>query len=190
MSADFLDDDILASLAVKAAAGDDTAIAQLIAAITPAAKAKAAKLNSDYARISDDDLVQEGMIGFLEAVKRFDPSKGVPFRAYANLCIESRILSALRKNSNDKNAALTTAVSLDDETQEPFGDDPATLVADNDEAERIFAFMEQNLSEFEKQVLNLKLDGHSYAEISKELYCTEKSVDNAIQRIRKKITSK
>jgi RNA polymerase sporulation-specific sigma factor len=180
------DDNTLATLAVKAAEGDDSAMAELISEIMPAAKAKAAKFSSDYARISDEDLVQEGMIGFLEAVKRFDISKGVPFRAYANLCIESRILSALRKNSNEKNAALTTAVSIEEKADEPSGDDPAALVADSDEAKRIFEFTENSLSGFEKQVLNLRMSGESYSVIAAKLGCTEKSVDNAIQRIRKK----
>lgn len=183
-------EDLLAPLALRAADGDDKAMAELIATITPAAKAKAAKLNSDYSRISDEDLVQEGMIGFLEAVKRFDVSKGVPFRAYANMCIESRILSALRRYSNDRNVALTTAVSIDDNADEPSGDDPALVVVENDEAERLLQLIDDVLSDFEKQVFNHKMAGSSYSQIAKELGCSEKAVDNAIQRIRKKINHK
>ena len=66
-------------LAVKAAAGDDRAMAELVAQIMPAASAKASYLNFGKSRISDDDLVQEGMLGFLESVKKFDASKGVSF---------------------------------------------------------------------------------------------------------------
>ncbi|MBO4342136.1 MAG: sigma-70 family RNA polymerase sigma factor [Clostridia bacterium] len=186
MSAE-INEEALASLAKKASEGDDKAMAELVEVIMPAAKAKAAKLNSDYARISDEDLVQEGMIGFLEAVKRYDSSKGVPFRAYAGLCIESRIISALRKNSNSKNIALTSAVSIDERAEEISGEDPAALVAGNDEAARLSVFIDESLSAFEKDVLNLRLEGFSYAVIAEKLGCDEKSVDNAVQRIRNKI---
>ena len=95
-------------LALMAADGDDESMAILIAKITPIAKAKAGKY--DGPRLSADDLVQEGMLGFLDAVKSFRPEKGVPFKAYAETCINNRIISAVRASLNNKNAALTNAV--------------------------------------------------------------------------------
>lgn len=85
-------------LAALAAAGNDEAMAMLIATVMPIAKAKAAGFAQ--VRISDEDLVQEGMLGFLEAVKKFDPSKGVPFKAYASVCIKNRMINAFNRNNS------------------------------------------------------------------------------------------
>lgn len=182
------DDVIINGLVADAAAGDDEAMAQLVAVIMPAAGAKASALNSGYSRISNEDLVQEGMIGFLEAVKKFDPAKEVPFRAYANICIESRILSALRVNSNSGNAALSSAVSIDDRVVLPSGD-PVAITETGDEMARINQLAATLLSSFEQKVFALRLADRSYSDIASDLGCSEKSVDNAVQRIRKKFRS-
>lgn len=183
------DDKILNELVSAAAAGDDEAMSQLIAVIMPAAGAKASALNSGYSRISNEDLVQEGMIGFLEAVKKFDPSKEVPFKAYANICIESRILSALRINSNTGNAALSSAVSIEDNDVEISSDDPVSITETGFEIERMNHLASSLLSKFEQKVFALRLSGRSYSDIANDLGCTEKSVDNAVQRIRHKFRS-
>lgn len=176
-------------LVSRAAAGDDIAMAELIEIITPIAYAKASNLNSGFSRIADEDLVQEGMLGFLEAVKSFDGSKGVPFEAYAATCIKNRILSALRVNSNSGNAALSGAVSIDDNSDnKAAGDsDPVVVTEDGEESDYIRRLASDSLSDFESKVFFLKLGGHSYKDIAFRLGRSEKSVDNALVRIRGKL---
>ena len=173
-------------LAVLAANGDDEAMAHLISAVTPIARAKA----SDFAiaRISNEDLTQEGMLGFLDAVKRFDPSKGVPFKAFAEICINNRIVSAVRHSLNSKNAALSKAVPFETDSDEAdAGNDPADIISDKFETELLADLLNSELSDFEKKVLEMRFQGKSYAQIAQALDRSEKAVDNAIQRIRSKI---
>lgn len=181
-----LTDEELASLAAN---GDDESMAMLIAKIMPVAKAKASKLGGP--RLSAEDLVQEGMLGFLDAVKSFKSEKGVPFKAYAETCINNRIVSAVRVSFNNKNAALTNAVSIEEETDNLLSrsDDPAVIVSEKYGSEDIRNLIDSNLSGFEKQVIELRLLDKSYAQIALSLNCSEKAVDNALQRIRKKIRS-
>lgn len=176
-------------LAVLAASGDDESMALLISVITPIAKAKGYALAD--ARVAGEDLTQEGMLGFLEAVKGFDPEKG-SFKAYAEACINNRILSAVRASYNNKNAALSKAVPLEDTAEEIGGDefDPAKILSSKCEFEYITSLINSNLSEFERQVIILRFTGLSYSEISVHLGCSEKAVDNALQRIRKKMRAK
>ena len=176
-------------MALLAAAGDDDAMAQLISAVTPIAKAKAS--NFAKARISNEDLMQEGMLGFLDAVKKFDPSKGVPFRAFAETCINNRIISAVRMNFNSKNAALSNAVSFESDTSDiASGGDPADIISDKFETEYLSELLSSGLSDFEKKVIDLRFRNKSYAQIAHELNCSEKSVDNALQRIKSKMRKK
>ena len=176
-------------LAVLAANGDDEAMAHLIYAVTPIARAKASGFAN--ARISNEDLAQEGMLGFLDAVKNFDPSKGVPFRAFAETCINNRIISAVRMNFNSKNVALSNAVSFETKTGEIAADsDPADIVSDKFETEYLSELLSSGLSEFEKKVIDLRLLGKSYSQIAEELGRSEKAVDNAIQRIKSKMRRK
>ena len=177
-------------LAVLAANGDDESMAHLISAVTPIAKAKASGFAN--ARIADEDLVQEGMLGFLDAVKCFDPSKGVPFRAFAETCINNRIVSAVRANFNNKNAALSNALSFEAETAD-IGDhsaDPANIVSEKDETEYLTSLLNSGLSDFEKKVIDLRLLNKSYSQVAMALGCSEKAVDNALQRIKKKMREK
>ncbi len=177
-------------LAILAAGGDDESMALLISKITPIAEAKAYAYAND--KIAEDDLTQEGMLGFLEAVKGFDLEKGSSFRAYAHTCITNRILSAVRVNYNNKNAALSNAVSIEENSIEKSGDefDPAKIFSSKSEFEHITDLINSTLSDFERQVIGLRFFGCSYSEISARLGCSEKAVDNALQRIRKKMRAK
>ena len=123
-------------LAVRAANGDDASMALLIAIVTPIARAKASGFAN--ARMSGEDLAQEGMFGFLDAVKTFDASKG-SFKAYAETCINNRILSAVRASYNNKNAALSKALPLEEGADEISGDesDPVKIVSSMDGFEYI-----------------------------------------------------
>lgn len=177
-------------LAALAANGDDESMALLISKVMPVAKAKANKHGSP--RLSAEDLIQEGMLGFLDAVKSFKSEKGVPFKAYAETCINNRIVSAVRVNFNHKNAALTNAVSIEEETANLLSrkDDPANIISEKYGSEYLKNLIDSGLSDFEKQVIELRLHDKSYAQIALSLNCSEKAVDNALQRIRKKIRSK
>lgn len=173
-------------LAVRAANGDDASMALLIAVVTPIARAKASGFAGP--RVSGDDLAQEGMLGFLDAVKTFDASKG-SFKAYAEVCINNRIVSAVRTSFNNKNAALSNAVPYEtsDVDATDSGTDPADIVSEKESTEQIKELLAKELSEFEKQVVDLKLFDMSYSQIAQKLGCSEKAVDNALQRIRKKM---
>lgn len=176
-------------LAILAANGDDEAMAHLISAVTPIARAKA----SGFAniRISNEDLIQEGMLGFLDAVKSFNPSKGVPFKAFAETCINNRIVSAVRMNFNSKNAALSNAVSFEAESTEFVSDsDPADIISDKFETEYLSKLLFSGLTDFEKKVIDLRLIGKSYSQIAAELDRSEKAIDNALQRIKTKMRRK
>ena len=177
-------------LAVLAANGDDESMALLIAKVAPIASAKASSFAK--ARIPDEDLTQEGMLGFLDAVKTFNPQNGAPFKAYAETCINNRIVSAVRVSFNNKNAALSNAVAFEDDGAD-IGDlssDPANIVSQNDESEYYERLLNDGLSEFEYKGVMLRLENKSYADVSKELGCSEKAVDNALQRIKKKMRAK
>lgn len=177
-------------LAVRAAGGDDESMARLIAAISPIAKARASVFAN--ARISGEDLAQEGMLGFLDAVKTFDPSKGSSFKAYAEACINNRIVSAVRVNFNNKNAALSRALPYEIETvdRSDHATDPANIISEKFDSEHLENLLISDLSDFEKKVVDLRLLEKSYSQIADELGCSEKAVDNAMQRIRRKMRKK
>lgn len=142
-----------------------------------------------------EDLLQEGLLALLDAVRTFDDSHAVPFSAYASVCIDRRICSAVRAALALKHAPLNTALSLSAPFDEkgdiqPFlavNANPETLLlgeeAQNERRQQLFS----TLSTFEARVLSLYLDGYSYYEIAAKLGKTAKSIDNAIQRIRKKV---
>ena len=177
-------------LASRAANGDDESMALLISKVAPIAAAKAA--SHSKARIPDEDLTQEGMLGFLDAVRTFNPQNGATFKGYAATCINNRIVSAVRVNFNNKNAALSNAVPLEDDGED-FSDissDPANIISRKDESEYYEKLLSNGLSDFEYEVIRLRLENKSYSDVAKELGCSEKAVDNALQRIKKKMREK
>jgi RNA polymerase sporulation-specific sigma factor len=142
-----------------------------------------------------EDLIQEGMLGLLKAIRSFDVTHGVPFEAYARTCITSRIYSAVRSAAADKHKPLNTSESI---SQKPLVDDshglsaplsvsdPALLLISNEEQQERLQQLKEQLSSFEKKVLTLFLDGLSYPDMAEQLGKPVKSVDNAVQRIRRK----
>ena len=136
--------------------------------------------------LENDDLYQEGILGFVSAVYSFDISRDVLFSTYASIAYTRRMLSAIRKSNN--NIPLNSYVSIDDEN-ELLSDIPSpedTLLFAEKIGE-INTYVEENLSKLEKKVFKLSVLGLKYAEIAEILDCSEKSVDNTIQRIRRKI---
>ena len=143
-----------------------------------------------------DDLTQEGMLGLWKAVLTFDESKGVPFEAYAHVCIERKIYSAVRAIYAQKHEPLNNAVSLEKplfdsnaESGTSVDSDPEALVICMEEQAERIAKLKNLLSAFESHVLSLYLDGFSYDEIASKLGKPVKSIDNAIQRIKRKSAS-
>ena len=142
-----------------------------------------------------EDLTQEGTIGLLRAIRSFDPQVGTPFRTYAELCIRRRLVSAIRSAAGKKNVSLDECLSLEsslfdeDPSQNRNRRDPEDLVIDREEARKLLQQLLRLLSDLEKKVLRSYLAGMSYREIAEYTGKPEKSVDNAVQRIRRKIAA-
>ena len=138
-----------------------------------------------------EDLVQEGMIGLLHAVRSYDPASGTPFEAYAAICIRHKLFSAIRAAAAEKHAPLNDSVSIqsfsfDDTVHWSIKADPETVFIGREGFHEFMNALRQRLSRFENQVLSLYLEGLSYREIAVLVRKSEKAADNAVQRIRKK----
>ncbi|WP_297981708.1 sigma-70 family RNA polymerase sigma factor [uncultured Oscillibacter sp.] len=144
-----------------------------------------------------EDLTQEGMVGLIKAVREYDASKEASFRTFAEICIRSRLYSVLRAAARDKHAPLNQSVPLDT----PFFDSNSYTSGTNNLAQRnpeddlidrehtaaLLSGVRKQLSEFEAKILGYYLDGLSCREIAKTVGKPPKSVDNAVQRIRRKV---
>ncbi len=145
-----------------------------------------------------DDMIQEGMIGLFKAIKSFDLEKNNSFKTFANLCIERQLITAIKTSTRQKHIPLNSSFSLntaaydegDDSVMEildtKFVEDPLETITKREYFEFIENRIDENLSFFEKQVLNRYIQGESYVDIASKLNSPVKSIDNAIQRIRKK----
>lgn len=148
-----------------------------------------------------EDVIQEGMIGLFKAIKDFNPEKEMSFHNFAEMCISRHIYSAITASNRKKHAPLKDYVSLSKESNEEvwqqgfataFGGfagatNPEELVLDKEAKHMVEYEIERCLSPFEKQVLQMYLEGMGYVEIAGKLDKTPKSIDNAIQRIRTKL---
>lgn len=130
-----------------------------------------------------NDLSQEGLMGLFDAVKTYDPSKGALFATYANVCIKNKILTAIRKLPRATNEIT------DDIQDTDFGANPEFVVIDREREREIRALLLAELSENEWQVFEKYLQGEAYGQIASELNITVKVVDNAMQRVRRKLRS-
>lgn len=145
-----------------------------------------------------EDLIQEGMMGLVAAIREFDVSAGTPFKAYAELCISRRLLTAVKSASRLKHQPLNSGIPLDDFLSEeamplaagfPESGQRTTeeQILDKERVQELLTVFSRQLSDFEQQVFDLYLRGFSYKEIAAKLETTVKSVDNAVQRIRRKL---
>ena len=144
-----------------------------------------------------EDLTQEVMVGLLKAVREYDASKEASFRTFAEICIRNRLYSVLRAAARDKHLALNQSVPLDT----PFFDansytsgtsdltqrDPEAYLIDREHTAALVSGVRKQLSEFEAKILGYYLDGLSCREIAETVGKPPKSVDNAVQRIRRKV---
>lgn len=141
-----------------------------------------------------EDLIQEGMLGLLSAIRKYDPASGTAFKTYAERCIHNRLLSAIENASRQKHTPLNERVSYEDHMrkEDSFAEDTFTRQTEDRVLARVLEreLLERKdsiLSKMERDVLKQYLAGMSYKEIAQALNKTEKSVDNAVQRIRRKI---
>ena len=146
-----------------------------------------------------EDLIQEGMLGLLSAIREFRPDRGAQFRTFAELCIRRRIISAVRVAAGGKHSPLNNYVSLEpslflaNQDFAPFGTaypshrNPEDVIIHQENLSALEKALRDQLTGLEAQVLDRYLEGASYAEIAEEVHRSTKSVDNAVQRIRKKI---
>ena len=144
-----------------------------------------------------EDLIQEGMFGLLSAIRQFSPEAGTSFHTFAEHCIRSRLLSAVKSASRLKHFPLNGGMSLEQLSEDPktqlsvtpevFRRSPEELVLARESKEELYTLFVQCLSPLETKVFDLYLEGLSYREIADRLGKTSKSVDSTVQRIRRKL---
>ena len=146
-----------------------------------------------------EDIVQEALIGLYKAIKNFMPEKQNSFKTFANLCIERQLITAIKTSNRQKHIPLNSSVSLNNTAYNDNEEatlieflnnntveDPLDTITQKEYYQLVGTKMGETLSDFEKQVLNRFAKGESYVTIAEKLDTPVKSVDNAIQRIRKK----
>jgi RNA polymerase sporulation-specific sigma factor len=187
-------------LAIKARNGDGQALDALIRRYTGFVRLKA----SSYflAGGDSDDLIQEGLIGLYKAVRDFRPDKETSFRSFAELCVTRQIITAIKTATRFKHAPLNTYVSfsqtpagqesdsectLGDALPGPSVDDPSTCVISTEELQSLVFCLGTGLSRLEADALKLYLEGSSYEQMAELLGCDTKTIDNALQRVKRKI---
>jgi RNA polymerase sporulation-specific sigma factor len=187
-------------LALKARNGDTLAMDQLIRRYTGFVRLKA----SSYFLAGGDaeDLIQEGLIGLYKAVRDYRTDKETSFRSFAELCVTRQIITAIKTATRFKHAPLNTYVSfshtpagqesdgdctLGDALPGPAVDEPSVCVISTQELQSLVGCLGTTLSTLESDSLRLYLEGSSYEQMADELGCDTKTIDNALQRVKRKI---
>jgi RNA polymerase sporulation-specific sigma factor len=189
-------------LIMRARNGDSSALDFLIRRYTGFVRLKA----SSYFLAGGDseDLIQEGLIGLYKAVRDFRADKETSFRSFAELCVTRQIITAIKTATRFKHAPLNTYVSfshtpagqdsdsdctLGDALPGPSVDDPSTCVISTQELQSLVFALGTGLSNLESDALRLYLEGSSYEEMAEELGCDTKTIDNALQRVKRKVVT-
>jgi RNA polymerase sigma-H factor len=187
-------------LVLKARNGSSVAMDQLIRRYTSFVRLKA----SSYFLAGGDseDLIQEGLVGLYKAVRDFRPDKETSFRSFAELCVTRQIITAIKTATRFKHAPLNTYVSfshtpagqegdgdvtLGDALPGPSVNDPSVRVISTEELQALVGCLSTTLSSLEADALRLYLEGASYEQMAEELGCDTKTIDNALQRVKRKI---
>jgi RNA polymerase sporulation-specific sigma factor len=143
-----------------------------------------------------EDIIQEGMVGLYKAIRDFDTEKNASFSSFAGLCVARQIVTAVKLASRRKHLPLNSYVSLDkppdsgewvDTLIETRAESPEDILIGNEKRALIEKIISEELSEMERQTLRLYMRGNSYSEIAAITRKDEKSIDNAIQRVRRKL---
>ena len=187
-------------LVVRARNGDQAALDALIRRYTGFVRLKA----SSYFLAGGDseDLIQEGLIGLYKAVRDFRHDKETSFRSFAELCVTRQIITAIKTATRFKHSPLNTYISfsntpagqdsdsdvtLGDALPGPSVDDPSICVISTEELQSLVFSLGTGLSKLEADALKLYLEGSSYEEMAGELGCDTKTIDNALQRVKRKV---
>jgi RNA polymerase sporulation-specific sigma factor len=187
-------------LVTRARNGDEKALDELIRRYTGFVRLKA----SSYflAGGESEDLIQEGLIGLYKAVRDFRTDKETSFRSFAELCVTRQIITAIKTATRFKHAPLNTYVSfsntpagqdpdsdctLGDALPGPTVDEPSICVISTEELQSLVFTLGTGLSQLEADALRLYLEGLSYEEMAEELGCDTKTIDNALQRVKRKV---
>jgi RNA polymerase sporulation-specific sigma factor len=186
-------------LVMRARNGDDKALDELIRRYSGFVRLKA----SSYFLAGGDaeDLIQEGLIGLYKAVRDFSPDLS-SFRSFAELCVTRQIITAIKTATRYKHAPLNTYVSfshtpagqesdgdcsLGDALPGPSVDDPSVCVISTEELQSLVFTLGTGLSKLEADALKLYLEGESYETMAERLGCDTKTIDNALQRVKRKV---
>src|SRR5438067_646459 len=187
-------------LVLRARNGDGSALDVLIRRYTGFVRLKA----SSYFLAGGDseDLIQEGLIGLCKAVRDFRADKETSFRSFAELCVTRQIITAIKTATRFKHQPLNTYVSfshtpagqdsdsdctLGDALPGPGVDDPSVCVISTQELQSLVFCLGSGLSRLEADALRMYLEGSSYEDMAEELGCDTKTIDNALQRVKRKI---
>jgi RNA polymerase sporulation-specific sigma factor len=173
-------------LVSRAKAGDSVALSVLIEKYSNYIYKKASSFKN-LCGIDAEDLYQEGMIGFVSSIYSFDENFGTKFSTYSSTIYSRKMLSAIRKTNSCVGNCVDYFTSIDEENVTLQHPSPEEAVLYNEEINEILDFVKLNFSKTEQKVFKLILLGASYSEIAEILDCNKKSVDNAVQRIRKKL---
>ena len=150
------------------------------------------------AGIEKEDIIQEGMIGLYKATQSYKGEKQSSFKSFANMCIERQLITVVKSANRQKNIPLNSAFSLNTPIYEDSDtnaievldvnlvEDPLDMIANREYVTQMETKIDENLSDFERKVLSHYKQGKSYNDIAKEMNSKVKSVDTAIQRIKKK----
>lgn len=146
-----------------------------------------------------EDIIQEGLIGLFKAIKSYNVDKQNSFKTFANMCIERQLITAIKSSNRQKHIPLNSYLSLNTAAYDEDEDttlmevmnfdqieDPLDTITKQEYYKSVETAIDKSLSDFEKQVLNRYMQGESYVQIAEKLDTPVKSIDNAIQRIRKK----
>ena len=187
-------------LVLRARNGDEAALDQLMRRYTGFVRLKA---SSYFLAGGDaDDLIQEGMIGLYKAMRDFRHDKETSFRSFAELCVTRQIITAIKTATRFKHSPLNTYVSfshtpagqesdgdctLGDALPGPSTNDPSSCVISTEELQSLVGCLGTTLSSLESDALRLYLEGLSYEQMAEDLGCDTKTIDNALQRVKRKV---
>lgn len=148
----------------------------------------------------EEDIIQEGMIGLFKAIRDYSPEKNCSFKSFAELCVTRQIITAVKSSTRQKHMPMINYLSLDKSAFDSEGDkpvidslqvtsenDPQTLLIKREDKADLVQKINSSLSRFEKRVLEMYLDGMSYDEIARIIGKSYKSIDNGLQRVKKKL---
>jgi len=176
-------------LCALAKSDDAMAAAMLVARFTPLVQV-CAKRYASYGGPEAEDLIQDGLIGLLHAIRRFDADKGASFSSFAYTCVDRSLITSVKRSLGRKKIPAANVASLDGPQWRCVRDcapSPQILLEEKESARKLQLQLKSNLSALEYEVLVTYLSGRSYAQTAAQLGISPKTVDNALQRVRSKL---